>query len=162
MSSHVYVYLAGNHNAKTSFRVDFNELAKEFGIVGLDPFDRNVEFTSDNAVGRDLLLISHSDYVICECSEGGNMSTGTAMEAVIAKSLGKVVIALSPERCEYFPSEGIHPFTWKFTDKVVSSVEEALEFILEDIQSGNPSRTLEEQIEEFAWTEFPEGDVTPF
>jgi len=162
MANTIFVYLAGNHNVKTSFRSDFNELANPHGLVGLDPFDRNVEFTSANAVGRDLLLISKSTYVLCDCREGGNMTTGTAMEAVIAKHMGKKVIALSPERCDYFPSEGVHPFTWKFADLVVSNVEEAIQFILDDLNDPKPSMNLEEQIEKFAWTEFPEGDVKPF
>lgn len=152
------VYLAGNMNTKTDFRTEFIELTPDH-IRGLDPFERNVEFTSDNAVGRDIMLIQAADYTICDCRMGGNMTTGAAMEALIAKQLGKKVIALSKEKAPYFPDEGMHPFTWKFCDVCVDSVQEALDWIEEDLIDPHPSRNLEEQIKAFGWTSFPEGDI---
>jgi len=158
-TSTIFVYLAGNHNSKTTFRTDFNKLANPHNIKGIDPFERNVPFNADNAVGRDLHLINNSSYIICETSKGGNMSTGTAMESVIAKSLGKKVICLVTEKEDFFPDNGVHPFTHKFADYIASNIKDAVSYILSDITNPSPTITLKEQIESFGWDSFPKGDI---
>lgn len=156
LSKHTYfVYLGGSHQGDQSWRNDFEQninllTQKElFSIVGINPFQRSIdESDSQLIVGRDLTILSDERlrYIILKSSlENGFLSTGTACEMIIARSLGKPVIVLT-DKVTKSGTTFVHPFTSHFASYVTNSIIDIVKYLIADIHSPKDHGILEEDI----------------
>jgi hypothetical protein len=150
-----HIYLAGNHKDSSSWRDDFQSKINTvtrispYEIFCIDPFYRNIdEKNSDEIVSRDIAIISDHrlNYVLLKSLDSfGSLSTGTASEMIIARSLGKPVIVLL-EPLKNGEDEWIHPFIEKFAVYITRNTDDAIKWIDKDIQNGTCHGTLQDII----------------
>lgn len=150
-----FIYLGGNHNDTSSWRKDFqvkiNSITQNspHRVFCVDPFYRDIdESNSDEIVARDIAILSDSrlNYVLLKSLDSfGSLSTGTASEMIIARSLGKPVVVLI-EPTQEDKDEWTHPFIEKFATYITRDMDDAVKWIHEDIQTVSDHGELQDTI----------------
>ena len=171
-NNHFHIYLGGSHKDSSSWRSDFEKKINDttqnslYKIVCINPFYRDIdENNSDEIVSRDIAILSDSrlNYVLLKSVDCyGSLSTGTASEMIIARSLGKPVIVLF-EPIKDGAKEWVHPFSAKFSTFFTRDIDEAIQWICNDIQSGIDHGNLQKTIASLTkGYKFPLDEYHPF
>lgn len=168
----IFIYLGGNHQDSTPWRKEFadiiNNRARKFthNIFCIDPFHRQIdENDASEIVSRDIkiLMDSRLKYVLLKSTDSnGSLSTGTASEMIIARSLGKPVVILvtPPKQNEELWT---HPFVKQFANHVATDMQGAADWILHDLHSNIIHENLQDTIEKLTkYYTFPADTYHPF
>ena len=146
----VRIYLCGGiRKDENDRKVIWSQEDKETirGIMGdvefLDPQRNPERHDPFAAFGCDLNDIKHADIIMIDCRQKRGIGIGAEM--VIAKMMGKPVVAVAPRNSHYRRdvlnhfgkeiSNWQHPFMTGLSDRVADTVKEAAEWIREFVDS---------------------------
>jgi len=166
-----FVYLGGSHRAEGGWRDDFTAIVREqlagenFTLVGINPFSRNIDETNSYIiVNRDMTILCDERlrYVVLKSVDSsGSLTTGTACEMILARSLNKPVIVLT-EKYSDEHNPWVHPFTKHFATYVATNMEDAISYIKICIIEDRSVNSLTEDILAVNKYSFDSPDINPF
>jgi nucleoside 2-deoxyribosyltransferase len=152
------VYIAGKVSKNSVFGTEFwrddfcKELSEKTGmeIINLDPTsEKSDNFDSSNSsliFGRDCYMIKQSDIVIVNLTD--DISVGGSQEMLIAKYFKKPLLGIARKGGKFRKKETelfgkkvknwIHPFVAPVVDELVEDINQASEWIRNNIEKIKP------------------------